>query len=705
MNEGYKARFKELTRQALLAGLVYSVFEGVYLCVAFPVTNLSWLMESVLTNLILFLIVEMLAFTTLSALRRFSAGYISDVTPAVLSALIFFPVYFFLFYLLEGTNFIYRFFREPKTIVFSIAILVMIPFFIVSRLLRGDRHGRFGGLIMSIFFFITLGQYNVDWRALVRGERAGYLGLLAVAASSVVLYFLSSAVARTIFRRGLLPIQGRRARSLLASAMGLAIVASVWLAFRDWGPITPSGPSTKPNILLIVLDTARADRFSCYGHERETTPFLEKFAETATLYKNTVSAAPWTLPSHASIFTGLYPSAHGATWKTKQLGDQYLTLAEFLSTNGYETVGFCNNPAVNEMDGLAQGFDQFIEVWQDNIMNPTLSLRIDWFLKRFRGEDDGGAMRTNRWIMEWLEKHGERDRPFFLFVNLMECHLWYDAPESYHEMFVTGDLSETVRNLFPDDLYPILTGDRTLSDWEWKEYGEVYDGDLRYLDRKLEELFGLLDEKGFLDNTIAIITSDHGEHLGEHGMMGHMMSLYQPLLRVPMMIRLPEGMPKLPEVEGPVQTLDIFPTLVELLGGQDSLQCVPMQGVSLLDTERKSARMIVAEHEPPKERISAFLEKNPNATSILRFERVLRSIMVDSLKLIWSSKGESELYDLQQDPLETRNLAAERQGDVRRLEARLQEWLASFKHADVDEGAKELDEETHRRLRALGYVN
>jgi arylsulfatase A-like enzyme len=690
---------------SIKTGAVFSCFEGIYYYLTFPLSNFPGLVELFARNLMVFLAAGLVVLFPLSLVSRLFKGITAHVLPCVLSALILFPVYFYLITLLEGTGFIYRYLSDTRVVIMVIALPVVLLLIALSKFLATFTARRYWGLLAALFFLITVGHTYVEWISIVKGEMTGYLSLMVILVLALVLYFIASRIQRMLSGADDQGFRRARLRSSLMIVLYLAIVSVLFYVFQGSGSVKSFRSLDRPSVILIVLDTARADRFSCYGYGRDTTPFLKTLCKDATMYSGVIAPAPWTLPSHASIFTGLYPSAHGATWKTRYLDDRFFTLPEYLSERGYNTIGFCNNPAVTRVNGLAQGFDSFIEVWEDEIMNPTFSHRLEWFLRRFLKLDDGGAFRTNQWIMEWLGRIYSGDRPFFLFVNLMESHLWFDAPESYHEMFLKEELSRTVKHLQSNSLYPILTGLLSLTDKEWQEYGDVYDGDLFYLDKRLEELYRLLEKHSFLDNTIVIITSDHGEHLGEHRMIDHMLSLYEPLLQVPLIVKVPGNMPGLPVIEGQVQLLDIFPTLVDLLGFKDDTGEMYFQGLSLAGVERLHRDLAIAEYQPPKERIFNFLEDYPEGTAILKYDRILRSISVGSLKYIWSSNGDSELYDLSADPDEMKNLMENRRQEADLLEGKLMDWLASFKHAEETEGEIEIDAETRRRLKALGYID
>jgi len=218
-------------------------------------------------------------------------------------------------------------------------------------------------------------------------------------------------------------------------------------------PADVAAPAGAQNVVLIVLDTTRADHLSAYGYPRPTTPFLEELASESTLYENAVSPAPWTLPSHASLFTGLLPSAHGANAEHQWLREKFMTLAELLRRHGYVTAGFSNNPTVSHASNLDQGFEHFANVfleWGPELgwdggkggIQRTIPERLLHKLLVWREPPDKGARRTRELVGRWLDgwQAAAPRRPFFVFVNLLEAHLPYTPSPRFRERFVSEPL-------------------------------------------------------------------------------------------------------------------------------------------------------------------------------------------------------------------------------------------------------------------------
>lgn len=305
-------------------------------------------------------------------------------------------------------------------------------------------------------------------------------------------------------------------------------------------------PHRATSVVLVVLDTVRADHCSAYGYPKKTTPRLDALAAEGLLYEQARAVAPWTLPSHASLFTGLPPSAHGCTFEHRWLLDRFDTMAERLSASGRETFGVTTNANASSLYHLEQGFETFLETW---------TLR-----ERHRGLDDSGI--ANAEIRRWLEARDPRT-PFFLFVNYADAHLPYAPPPPYDTQF--GPTEERARALAAkaDLLEQTLLGQERVSDADTQGLSALYDGELRAADARLGELLDLLARLDLAEDTLVIVTSDHGEQLGEGGQVDHQLSLAESLLRVPLVVRFPGRI-------GPGRVPELLPA-TELKGWIDEI--------------------------------------------------------------------------------------------------------------------------------------
>jgi len=480
--------------------------------------------------------------------------------------------------------------------------------------------------------------------------------------------------------------------------------------------------SRRPNVLWIVWDTARADHLGLYGYEHQTTPFLDEWAEGARVFENCLSTAGYTLPSHASMFTGLLPSEHCSHNGTKRLSDDHVTVAELLRDAGYQTFAFSSNPHVSPRGNLIQGFDNVLYPWSDELRPEAvriLSAKLpdedlsNEFGERFRAFERGEQQLTIWHLkaagelaegatLSWLETT-DPERPFFVFINYMEAHRPYIPPREHRE-----------RLMSPEDVEKSYRVDRSwVPMWEYtfglRDYAEeelrltraTYDATLSELDDYLESLLGNLENGGYLDDTVVILTSDHGEHLGEQHMLDHQYSIFQPLLNVPLIVHYPARFAPGREAR-PVMNYDIFPTLLELAGVEPPPD-VESKAVSLLEPQDERVRFA---EEPSSSELGVRMikERHPDfdAEPWLRQQRAL---VQGQRKLIWASDGSRKMFDLAADPLESRDLAAEEPEAAETLYADLDRFYSSLDHCVPEEPAPlELTPEQYQMLKGLGYV-
>jgi arylsulfatase A-like enzyme len=323
------------------------------------------------------------------------------------------------------------------------------------------------------------------------------------------------------------------------------------------GPDAGSGggarPVAPPNVVFIVMDTAGAERCSVNGHDRPTTPNLEKIAAEGINFRNTWSPSGWTAPAHASMFTGLRPEHHGLYHRSREyLPEQFTTLAELLQGAGYATGCFTNNSFVTPDHGLSAGFEHFVPLFErENRQYPL-------------------AVETHDLALDWVLLQKRKGRPWFLFINDMEPHLLYEPPREYADRFVGPDQAEAALaaglDMTPDVILKHNLGTVPLPPYSLSVIPDLYDAEIACLDHEIGLFFENLREGGHLEHTLVVITSDHGENLGRHGLLDHKFSLHRPLLYVPLVIRLPDGS-RAGEVRDEVVRLeDLFPTILELCG-------------------------------------------------------------------------------------------------------------------------------------------
>ena len=450
-------------------------------------------------------------------------------------------------------------------------------------------------------------------------------------------------------------------------------------------PVSTS-PKASINVVIIVMDTARQERFSCYGYKRDTSPYLTQLATKSTTYDHAYTPGGWTAPAHASLFTGLFPIAHQTTQENWRLGDHLTTLAEVFKVQGYETIGIVENPMLNTPFNFNKGFSQYYEPW------------------RFKSQGENMAFSS---FKKSLSKRKTK-KPFFMFINLNEPHSPYNSSEQFYYQFVSNRSITIEDNMWQE----FFLGEKTFTENEIRHLNELYDAEILYTDYLIGKMIQELQARNLWEETVFIVTSDHGENIGDHGMMDHVFSLHESVIRIPLIIHYPKLFLPGTRHEYPVQLTDIFPTLLEIIGVDPNRY--PSQGQSLLGQEIKSRNLVLSEYYYPKQVLEAIGERGLNKydekkASIDKYKRRIKALIKGDMKLIWGSDGNHELYNLRKDPQEKENLIArlEYAKTAQELLTLLDNLIKKYdlkmpKARPVDQG--ELDEATRQRLKSLGYV-
>ncbi|MFH1144131.1 MAG: sulfatase [Candidatus Eisenbacteria bacterium] len=472
----------------------------------------------------------------------------------------------------------------------------------------------------------------------------------------------------------------------------------------------------RPNILWILWDTVRADHLSLYGYERSTTPFLDTWAHDARVYDDCLSAANYTVPSHASFFTGLLTSQHGASNDHLYLDEDLTTIAELLSGAGYQTFLYSANPNISAEENFDQGFLTVEHPWSEKHLRSAMEILRD----KVQPEDHSSGLpekirqgRVGKWdikasgqlaeqaLRDWLRLRRPA-QPYFAFLNYMEAHRPYIPPREYRARLMTPSqvaLSYQIDRSWASQ-WSYTFGRADYSDEEIAVTAATYDAALAELDDLLRSLLTSLEADGQLENTIVVVTSDHGEHLGDHHMLGHQHSLYNALIHVPLVIRYPQRIAPGRE-PGPVMNYDLFPTLLELAGVEP-----PDAGggaVSLLAplAERRRISEGLGVFRDP---FAAVQQMHPDWDP-RPWDRELRALIEGRDKFIWSSNGGHELYDYRDDPREERDRAAGETDVVARLAQTLDGAIAALERRAPADAAPEMPPAHRERLRSLGYID
>lgn len=426
--------------------------------------------------------------------------------------------------------------------------------------------------------------------------------------------------------------------------------------------------SKKPNIILVTLDTTRADHLSCYGYHRTTTPNIDRIAKNSVLYLNAISPSSWTLPAHASLFTGKFPSSHGAMYdpdgpvhladgiqlsagkanllkkfRARGISENEQTLAEILKHQGYETGAVVSGPWMKKIFGLGKGFNYY----DDNEIS-TLNGKL--------------ARQVTQSALDWIETLDKKK--FFLFLNYFDPHIPYMAPEGYMEHYLPPNIDFSHRN--PTD----------------EELIALYDAEILYMDHYFGKLVNQLKKLKIYENSLIIITADHGELFGEHGKYRHGKTLYQEEIHIPLIIKWPGNEIQPSEAHERIQLNDIFAIILDHLG-------LPIPGGTQAGPPPQIAHPVISETYP--------LEEISN-------EGHYSALFNDNYKFIWNSKGNHLLFNIKEDPKEEKNLADLLINIKNQQAAYLKSYLKTLPKPGKIHSRIQLDENTKHALKSLGYL-
>jgi arylsulfatase A-like enzyme len=417
-----------------------------------------------------------------------------------------------------------------------------------------------------------------------------------------------------------------------------------------------SGPSTnvRPHVLVLIMDTTRGDRCSLNGFERDTTPRLAALAKEGVTFRNAWSPAGWTAPAHASLFTGLRPDRHGCViTRFSRLDDRFTTLAELLRDGGYRTGCFSHNPHLTERFGLVQGFDDVEPLWKTD-----------------KGRPRSG--KGHELALAWARKIHREGGRFLLFVNDMEPHLPYTPSREFEDRFVPkgADPAEVgkARAFNAAEAMAYTLGSLELPAPRIALLRDLYDAEVAELDEEVGRLVEGLREAGMLDETLLVVTSDHGENIGDHHMANHKSSLHRSIRHVPLFVRLPGVFDGGRTIDEVVRLEDVFPTVLEVCGVESPLD---IQGETL--TGEIAGRISRAHHAQPGPRLLAIIRSRTPGADTTRIGSSIDAVFDGRHHYIRYSDGREELYDVSLDPAEEQDLSGRAGADLDRLRALLHE--------------------------------
>jgi len=459
-----------------------------------------------------------------------------------------------------------------------------------------------------------------------------------------------------------------------------------------------------PNVVVLVLDTARPDFLSVYGHARPTTPFLERFAAQGARFDRAYSSSSWSLPAHASLFTGVPPRVHRGDQENQVVSSALPLLTEDLRALGYRTAAFSANTWVGPRTGLDRGFETFRDL-SSRIYRPHVRALAGDRAGRHAPPEKHHVVAP---VLAWLASVRADPRPFFLFVNLVEPHMPYLPDAQAAAPFLAGadERWKAIQSFYPEGKSGVVSFRHyrradPLDEREWAELTGMYEGALRLTDELTETIVRALDAVAPPEDTLVFVLSDHGENLGDHGHFQHVFNLYDSNLRIALLARGPGFAPG--RVESRLaQIADLHATILAAAGARAGIHADTRD----LRAALPDARVITAELDYPRESLAMFPEDVRKEGGMQVYERSLLAAVGPRYKLIRGSDGSDELYDLADDPDERRPLArdkvdpavlAELEGALARLQAETPAPLGA-------EASKATDPDAQDALRALGYV-
>jgi arylsulfatase A-like enzyme len=579
-----------------------------------------------------------------------------------------------------------------------------------GRIGPGDaRRSSLDGVILSITTFTTTFLFLALLDDRIWVARLGGLGM------ALVLLCAGGALAAWLA----LELSARRPgprftmRRSAAGATCTALLLGGLLLQRPPAPAPRARTAAGPNVLLIVLDTLRRDAVSLYGLTEGVTPQIDRYAERGVIWEDAIVPANWTLPGHASLFTGAAVTRHGTGGGgRRQLrlapggpGTQELpTIAEVFRNLGWYSVGFVNNVNLNRASRFDRGFVEYHELWRARQGNVDLGGTTLRRLLDVDVDDQGGEL-TLRAVESFLGRLSSRKRPWFAFINFLEPHAPYAPPEPWTDRFTEKQISEEDARALSRRTRERPFGPNSAEDLRllW----QIYLGDVAYQDHLIGRLMELLEERGELESTIVWITSDHGETFGWRGQLGHGKALNDDLIRVPLIAWGP-GIPRGVRDRTPASIIDVLPTLLTLVGAEQLPADRGRPGIVLppVGSGEHSSRARIAErYEFHPQEISRHLE--PGLEVDLRWSLKRSALLVGPWKVV-------EVDDPDQRRLSRLVKAPAPPGSDGRIEvhdeemrsklladlAELRDWVPAIDPLPD----MELDDETRRELEALGYV-
>ncbi|MFC2165494.1 sulfatase [Acidobacteriota bacterium] len=608
---------------------------------------------------------------------------------------------------------VYRWTLKQASSIAAFVFMCAYFFILCAWVTRGLKPDRIKSFKRMMIYLIVVGPVITNLTMFfLTGEMLGDSGFMKFILS-LVFYIgftgvLILVLARTVFSPSKFKVNIAAVSFLVFFVISLVLAMNIrdrhiYVDRAESSPTQNPQSLQSPNIFLLVMDTARYDRLSCYGYHEQTTPNIDAFSEVSVVFENAISASPWTLPSHASMFTGLPAYIHNAVYSSSDefksaniLSNEFTTLAEILRQSGYATgASISNFGYVGRWTGLSQGFDYYwcaAERGASTLVN-ILAMKLNIknhkrFLWQTGINPINDAKRINTMALKWAKKQQKKNKRFFLFLNYMETHGFHYLPQPYSHKYV----SPPKNIVFTEKRKPcgIINDTKTSGIFcKW------YDNEIASLDHEIGRFLNSLGHNNMFDDSLIIVTSDHGELLGEHKYHGHQYFLYEELLKIPLIVKYPHSSQPEVDAEKRIQNIDIF---AEILNAAK----IPIpEAVVGTPFGRDSSRTIFSE-----------VRSSPRARNCPdRFGKDLVCIYTSEApgyKMILNPHEPVELYDLESDPREQTNLLESGLAIKNSLEDLLKQYIQELNlvrqvYKTGYEKSK-LDKATRDRLRALGYI-
>lgn len=445
-----------------------------------------------------------------------------------------------------------------------------------------------------------------------------------------------------------------------------------------------SGRGAPPNCLILMVDTLRPDHMGCYGYFRDTSPAMDRLAGEGALFENAFSTTSWTLPAHAALFTSLFDTVHSTILDGKPLNEKRLTLAEVLKGQGFRTAGFYTGPYLSYFFGLSQGFDTY-ENCASEKTDDWLS-NGDGFLKAHRlSHKDITSPRLLDRALRWMEEN--RQQPFFLFLHFFDVHYDYIPPPPFDKKFDPHYKGK----MDGKNYYFKKAIHKKMNPRDLDHIKALYDGEIAFVDLHIGRLLQKMEEWNILNRTLIVLLGDHGEEFFEHGGKGHRQSLYDEVIRIPLIFRLPSVLPQKTRVSSPVRIIDVMPTVLEILRAP-------------LPDEAMGASLLNSMMEGTGPDLPIFAELHLWNTRLYTFRTPKSKVILD-----WD-RDRCVIFDLQRDPEEGHPASPFRSLQGQAMVENLYHWIRhtedlSSRLPRSEEKEAILPESVKNQLKALGYIS